>query len=307
MKGKRVIITGGAGFVGSNLVEVLSKNNMVLVLDNMHTGNVINLNGMLGTENVKLVELDSSEIDKCGFTPDVIFHLGMYSSTPMYKENRNLVPQVIDGATQVLEYAKKTNAKVVIASSSSIYNGHPTPQHEGMVPKVTDFYTEARLGVERLAELYGKMYGVNSTCMRFFSIYGPREKSKGRFANLISQFIWDLQDGKNPEVYGDGSQSRDFIYVKDVVDALVTAAESNKTGIYNVGTGKSYTINEMLQKLGEQMGREVRPKYIATPFSNYVMHTCADMTKTKNELGFVAKHSLDEGIKLTIEHNLKEK
>ncbi len=306
LKGKKIIITGGAGFVGSNVVEELAKDNQVLVLDNLHTGNVLNIDAFLKNEKVTFKQLDVSDIAKCAFVPDVIFHLGMYSSTPMYKEDRNLVHKVIDGAIQVLEFAKDTKARVVIASSSSVYNGHPVPQKEDMVPKVTDFYTEARYEVERLAELYNKIFGVGTICMRFFSVYGPREKSKGRFANLISQFIWDLQDGKDPVIYGDGQQTRDFIYVKDIVAALVTAAESDKTGVYNVGTGKSHTINEMLKKLGEQMGKKVTPKYIETPFSNYVMHTCADMSKTKRELGFVAEHSLDEGIKITIEHNLKQ-
>lgn len=307
MKNKRVIITGGAGFVGSNLVEELAAGNQVLVLDNLHTGNVLNIDRFLGKDNVKFAELDVEKISETDFDPDVIFHLGMYSSTPMYKEDRNLVHKVIDGAIQVFEFAKEKNAKVVIASSSSIYNGYAVPQNEDMVPKVTDFYTEARYEVERLAELYNKMFGVKTICMRFFSVYGPWEKSKGKYANLISQFIWDLQDGKDPVVYGDGKQTRDFIYVKDVVDALVIAAGSDKTGVYNVGTGKSYTINEMLKKLGEQMGRKVTPKYVETPFSNYVMHTCADMSKTVRDLGFVATHSLDDGIKLTIAHNIQSR
>lgn len=308
MKGKRVIITGGAGFVGSNLVEELVENNSVMVLDNLHTGNVLNIDSFLEHKNFKFAKLDANEINKSGFVPNVIFHVGMYSSTPMYKEDRNLVYRVVDDAIQVFEYAKMTGAKVVIASSSSIYNGHSTPQHEEMVPKVTDFYTEARLAVERLAELYTNMYNVPTTCMRFFSVYGPREKSKGKYANLISQFIWDMMDGKNPVVYGDGGQTRDFIYVKDVVDALIKAAESDKTGVYNVGTGKSYTINEMILKVAKELGREkVEPQYIQMPVSNYVMHTQADMTKTKRDLGFEAKHSLDDGIRLTIEYNRQKR
>jgi len=189
MKGRRILITGVAGFVGSNLVEELSRDNSILVMDNMHTGLVSNLDGFM--DRIELRVLDTEDIFEVDFTPDVIFHLGMYSSTPMYRENRSLVHKVVDGTMKVMEFAKKNNSRVVAASSSSIYNGHPTPQREDMVPMVTDFYTEARLSAERLTTLYTKMFGLKATCLRFFSVYGPRERSKGPYANLVSQFIWD--------------------------------------------------------------------------------------------------------------------
>ena len=211
MQGKKVLITGGAGFVGSNLVGELAGQNKILVLDNMHTGVVTNIDQFM--DRIELRTLDTEDIFQVDFVPDVIFHLGMYSSTPMYKENRNLVHKVVDGIIQVLEFAKRHNASVVLASSSSIYNGHPVPQSEDMVPMITDFYTEARLYAERLAELYTKMFGLKTVCLRFFSVYGPGERSKGRYANLVSQFMWDLDEGRNPVIYGDGSQTRDFVYV----------------------------------------------------------------------------------------------
>jgi UDP-glucose 4-epimerase len=231
----------------------------------------------------------------------------MYSSTPMYKENRNLVHKVVDGTMKVLEFAKRNNSRVVVASSSSVYNGHPTPQSEDMVPMITDFYTEARLSAERLTVLYTKMFGLEATCLRFFSVYGPRERSKGTYANLVSQFIWDLQEGRAPVIYGDGTQTRDYVYVKDVVDACVKAAESAKTGIYNVGTGKSYSVNQMVGKVMDRIGIHLEPSYVPMPVKNYVMHTLADTSKAKRELGFEAKYTLDDGLKLMLsDKNLKE-
>ena len=294
MQGKRVLITGGAGFVGSNLVGELVGQNKVLVLDNMHTGVVTNIDQYL--DRIELRTLDTEDIFQVDFVPDVIFHLGMYSSTPMYKENRNLVHKVVDGTIQVLEFAKRHGAKVVLASSSSIYNGHPVPQHEDMVPKVTDFYTEARLYAERLTELYTKMFGLRAVCLRFFSVYGPGERSKGRFANLVSQFMWDLEEGRNPVIYGDGTQTRDFVYVKDVVRACVLGAESDKDGIFNVGTGKSHTINDMLERVMAHVGKRLEPVHVDVPVSNYVMFTQADTKKAKQQLGFTAKFTLDEGL-----------
>ena len=294
MQGKRVLITGGAGFVGSNLVGELVGQNKVLVLDNMHTGVVTNIDQYL--DRIELRTLDTEDIFQVDFVPDVIFHLGMYSSTPMYKENRNLVHKVVDGTIQVLEFAKRHGAKVVLASSSSIYNGHPVPQHEDMVPKVTDFYTEARLYAERLTELYTKMFSLQAVCLRFFSVYGPGERSKGRYANLVSQFMWDIEEGRNPVIYGDGTQTRDFVYVKDVVRACVLGAESDKDGIFNVGTGKSHTINDMLERVMAHVGKRLEPVHVDVPVSNYVMFTQADTKKAKQQLGFAAKFTLDEGL-----------
>jgi len=298
VEGKNVLITGGAGFVGSNLVGKLVGDNRIVVLDNMQTGVVTNIDQFL--DKIELRALDAEDIFQVDFEPDIIFHLGMYSSTPMYKENRNLVHKVVDGTINVLEFAKKYEAKVVLASSSSIYNGHPTPQREDMVPMVTDFYTEARLYAERLCELYTKMFGLKTTCLRFFSVYGPGEKSKGKYANLVSQFIWDLQEGRRPVIYGDGSQTRDFIYVKDVVDACILAAQSDKSGVYNVGTGVSYSIQEMLGKVMNVLGKNMEPVHVAFPVSNYVMHTLADTSKAERELGFSANCSLDDGLRLML-------
>lgn len=297
-----VLVTGGAGFIGTNLIKELVGNNKVFVIDNLNTGNVINIEPI--REKIEFQALDAEDIFQVDFIPHVIFHLGMYSSTPMYKENRNLVRKVVDGMIQVLEFAKRHNSKVVLASSSSIYNGHGVPQHEEMVPVVTDFYTEARLYAERLTELYTKMFGLRTVCLRFFSVYGPGERSKGRYANLVSQFMWDLQEGRGPVIYGDGTQTRDFIYVKDVVDACVTAAKSDKEGIYNVGTGTSYSINEMTEKLMKELGKRIEPTHVEIPVNNYVMHTRADTTKAETALGFKAKYSLDDGIREIISEQI---
>jgi len=299
MKGKRVLVTGGAGFVGSNLVEELSRDNSILVMDNLHTGLVSNLNGFM--DRIELRVLDTEDIFEIDYSPDVIFHLGMYSSTPMYRENRSLVHKVVDGTMKVMEFAKRAGARVVVASSSSIYNGQPTPQREDMVPLITDFYTEARLSAERLTTLYAKMFGLKATCLRFFSVYGPREWSKGRYANLVSQYIWDLRAGRNPIVYGDGTQTRDYVYVKDVVDACVKATESSNIGTYNVGTGRCYSVNQMLDKVMGTVGIHLEPRFVPVPIDNYVMHTLADTTKAERELGFKAKHTLDEGLRLMVE------
>jgi UDP-glucose 4-epimerase len=300
ISGKNIIVTGGSGFIGSNLVERLCKDNKVHVIDNMHTGSKKNLYEAMKSGNVTLHESDVKNIGKLGIHADLIFHLGMYSASPMYRENPHLVSEVVDGMISVLEYAKANKVQVVLASTSSIYNGINPPHKEDIVPKVTDYYTEARIAAERLSELYSKLHGVNVAAMRFFSIYGRHEESKKGYANLITQFIWAMRKGESPVIYGDGKQKRDFVYVSDVVEALIKGTAVKGFLVINVGTGKNYTINEMVEKINSALGTNVPPKYIAMPVSNYVMETLADTTKAERLIGFKASVSLDDGIRRII-------
>lgn len=300
IKGKEIIVTGGSGFIGSNLVERLCKDNKVHVIDNMHTGSKENLKDANKSANVILHEADVKKINSLGINADFIFHLGMYSASPMYRKNPHLVSEVVDGMISVLEYAKEHKAQLVFASTSSIYNGINPPHKEDIVPKVTDYYTEARIATERLSELYSKLHGVNVAAMRFFSIYGRHEESKNGYANLVTQFIWEMKKGESPVIYGDGKQKRDFVYVSDVVEALIRGTVIRGFEVINVGTGKNYTINEMVEKINSALHTNVHPKYIAMPVSNYVMETLADTTKAERLIGFKATVSLDEGIKRII-------
>ena len=292
----RILVTGGAGFIGSNLVDALADNNEVTVVDNLHTGVVANV-----PKKAKFIEADVKALSSPrfrGYAPDVIYHIGIYSSTPMYRDNRALVGEVVDGMISVMEFAKNVSARVVIASSSSIYNGYNPPHCEDMVPLVTDYYTEARIAVERLAALYGQMYGVDAACLRFFSVYGHKEEHKKQYANLVSQFLWALRKKEAPVIYGDGSQTRDFTYVDDVVTALQKAV--GRRGNYNVGTGMNYSVSGMLEKLCTALDVSIKPVYVANPLKNYVECTQADTTKSERELGFKARYTLDEGIQKLI-------
>lgn len=296
IKDKEIIVTGGAGFIGSNLVEALAKKNKVTVIDNMHTGSEANLRHALKLKNVKLIKKDVKEIGDLDVKADVIFHLGMYSSTPMYRDDNYKVGGVVAGAISVFRYAVKNSSHVVFASSSSIYNGHKPPHREDMKPLVTDFYTEGRIYVERLAELYSRLYGINAIGLRLFSVYGPHEESKGSYANLVSQFIWAVREGRQPVIYGNGNQSRDFTYVDDVVEAFKCGASVKGFGIFNVGTGKSYTLNELIVILGRHFGKKIVAEKVENKMKNYVMHTNADTSKARKILGFKAECSLDQGI-----------
>jgi UDP-glucose 4-epimerase len=296
----RILVTGALGFIGSNIVEQLVREgHEVVALDNQHTGNEQNIQEV--KEKVTLVEGNAGDIKNMEEKFDVIFHQGIYSSSPMYQENPHLVSSVIEDWISILEYAKKNKTKVVWASTSSVYSSQEPPHHEDMEVKITGFYSEARYAMERLSKLYSN--DVSVIGLRYFSVYGPHEKSKGKYANLISQFLWALQKDETPVVYGDGSQTRDFTYVDDVVAANALAMKRDlKFGIFNVGTGKSITINEMIDLLNKKLGKDIKPKYIENPITNYVQHTLADTTKAEKELGFKAKISLEQGIDKLIEY-----
>lgn len=289
----KILVTGGAGFIGSNLVETLVKDHDVTVLDNFHTGSRDNLAKV--KSDIQIIEGSCNDARSLHLDPDIIFHLGIPSSSPMYKDNPFLVGEAINGMIAIMELAKKSESqKVVFASSSSLYNGVPTPHREDATVMVTDYYTEARFAIERIAELYYKLFDVEYAAMRFFSVYGPHEEAKGKFANIISQFMWEMKKGNTPAIYGDGTQTRDFIFVGDVVEALIIASKTG-TGIFNVGTGTSFSFNDVVDILNTKLGCEIDPIHLENPIKNYVMHTLADTAKMAG-LGFKSKYSIEKGI-----------
>lgn len=289
------IVTGGAGFIGSNLVEELAKRGNVLVFDNLHTGSRENLDH--GNPAISFSQGDSKDISKIDTSPDTIYHLGIYSASPMYRDNPMLVGEVINGMISVMELARKSDSNVVFASTSSIYNGIKPPHKENVIPGVTDYYTEARIGVERISELYNKLYGINVAAMRFFSVYGYHEDSKMNYANLATQFYKSMKKGERPVIYGDGTQRRDFVFVTDVVRALILASGVKGYDVFNVGSGKNYSLLELVEKINNLLGKSINPEFVEMPVKNYVMETLADTSKAEKVLGFKAEVSLDEGLK----------
>ena len=302
----KTLVTGGAGFIGSNLVEALVDDYEVTVLDNLHTGNMDNLK--LVQKDVKFIKGSCNDCLDLGIEQhEIIFHLGIPSSSPMYKKDPFLVGEAINGMVAIMELARKSETKkVVFASSSSLYNGVPTPHREDAVIPVKDYYTEARLAIERVAELYYQLYGIDYAGLRFFSVYGPHEEAKGPYANMISQFLWTMREGKAPIIFGDGTQTRDFTFVQDVTTAMVMAAGKG-TGVFNLGTGKSYSFNYVVDLLNEKLGTNLKPVFKENPIKNYVKDTLADTSKIKEHLGFEAKWSLEEGTEEIIRQASQEK
>lgn len=296
-----VLVTGGAGFIGSNLVEALvERDEEITVLDNLSTGTEENLEkvrsqiSFIKSSCADIPELDLGEID-------LIFHIGIPSSSPMYRNDPLLVGDAINEFIKVMELASQTGSKVVYASSSSMYGQCEPPHQEDMEVEAFDFYTEARLVMERIAKVYLEFQDVNSVGLRFFSVYGPHEKAKGKYANIISQFYWKMKKDEKPVIYGDGKQTRDFTHVSDIVDACLKAAAKNLDyEIINVGTGKETSFNQIVKILNEKLGKSIKPEYTENPIKNYVYRTCADISKAKDLLDYEPSVSLDEGIEKKI-------
>ena len=301
-----IVVTGGAGFIGSNLVErLLEENHKITVIDNMHSGSAKNLNGTRNRIQLcinscgDILSLANSSANITNV--DIIFHLGIPSSSPMYKDNPKLVGSAVSDTISVFEHAKRTNAKVIFASSSSLYNGLKPPHMEDMEIQITDYYTEARLYIERIAKLYNMLHGVKSVGIRFFSVYGPHEEAKGKYANMVSQFLWDMIKDKSPIIYGDGKQTRDFTYISDIIDALTMFMDEEfEFDIYNAGSGVSYSFNDLVDMLNVKLNKNIEPTYIKMPMNNYVADTLSDLTKIM-KLGYTPKYSLDQGIDKTIQ------
>ena len=298
IENKKVIVTGGTGFIGSNLVDRLAEKNEVVVIDNFHTGDQKNIESLLKNNKVQLKTMDVKNIHQLDFKADYVFHMGIYSASPMYRNDPFLVSEVVSGMISVLEYAKKNKSKVVFASTSSIYNGIKPPHREDIIPLITDYYTEARIAAERISELYSKLENVDVQAIRFFSVYGPHEEAKKNYANLVTQFYWNIKNNELPVIYGDGTQRRDFIHVSDLVEIILRASQLKGFNVINGGTGKNYSLNEMLTMLNKQLGTNVKPTFIKMPISNYVMETLADTTNLKEKLSYTPKITLEEGIKL---------
>ena len=298
----KILVTGGAGFIGSNLVhDLVEEGHEIIVVDNLSTGSLNNISDII--EKIKFIEISCSEVLKIKELEglDEIYHYGIPSTTQLYRDNRSLVGHAVNEFIEILELAKREKCKVIYASSSSVYNGNTPPFHEEMIVHIKDFYTEARYLMERVAKIYYDFYGVCSIGFRFFSVYGPREEAKKTFANLISQFMWDLKAGRPPLIYGDGTQTRDFTFVDDINNGFKLGMKNEiDCDVFNLGTGDCYSLNELVDILNEILEIDIKPVYKENPIQNYVNATLADTSKAKEHLDFEAVITLRDGIKKII-------
>lgn len=303
------MITGGCGFIGSNLAKSLDRDgHNITIFDNFYYGSnkqLPNIGDKLRHNVYKIdVRNDSTKVEYEleRNPPNIIFHLAALSSAPQCTQApKDAIDVNVRGFQNILEAAWYYKVKkVVYASTSSMYQGHSLPWNEEMCIRPKTVYEASFHDREALAFAYFHEFGVKSVGLRFFSVYGPGEQHKGKYANNISQFLWDMKEDKSPVLYGDGKQTRDFVYVDDVVNALKLAAFSEHQlldcNIINVGTGISTSFNDIIKMLNEKLGKNIKPEYRSNPVNNYVRFTRADINKAKHLLYWEPKVSLSEGI-----------
>ncbi|MCW1296180.1 MAG: SDR family oxidoreductase [Candidatus Parvarchaeota archaeon] len=301
----KILVTGGAGFIGSHLVnELLDQEYEVVVLDNLSTGRIQNIKPFLN--KIKFLKKDVRKIKFKKIFKDIkyIFHLAANPFVPdsINKPIETCLINVI-GTLNILEMAKKFDVeKVIFASSSSVY-GYVTkdklPLKEETTPNPISPYALWKLHGEQLCQFYKKFYGINSVCLRYFNVYGPNQYPDRKCAAVIPIFIKKILHNKHPIIYGDGSQSRDFVFVKDVVQANILAMKA-EDGVYNVGSGKSTTINELINKINEILGKNIKPMHTKERVGD-ILHSCADLSKAKRELNYTPEYTLEEGLRITID------
>ncbi|MBW2979905.1 SDR family oxidoreductase [Candidatus Woesearchaeota archaeon] len=303
----RFLVTGGAGFIGSNIVEgLLSKGYQVKIIDNLSTGNLKNLSGML--DKIEFIEGDIGDLKllKESFKDvDFVLHQAALRSVPRsIKEPIKTNEVNANGTLKVLVAARDAGVKrVVYASSSSVYGDCKSlPNMESMEAKPISPYAISKLVGEHYCRLFYDTYGLETVSLRYFGVFGPRQDPDSQYSSVIPLFIKAFMHGKKPAIFGDGKQTRDFTFVKNVVGANILACSSkNACGkVFNIACNKSTNLIELIVKIGKIFGREIKPTY-TRPREGDVKHTLADISLAGKILGYKPTHSIDEGLKLTVD------
>jgi len=301
----KLVITGGAGFIGSNLAEELSKgkDNEVIIVDDLSTGKMENLRKFNQTINFVRGSITDLNLLKRTFKDtDYVFHQAAIPSVPrsikdpIASNNAN-----VNGTLNVLVAANDCGVKkVVYASSSSVYGDTPElPKRERMTPNPLSPYAVTKLLGEYYCKVFTEVYGLKTVSLRYFNVYGPRQDPYSDYAAVIPRFINRVLENKPPVIYGDGEQTRDFTFVKDVVKANVLAAESDANGVYNIAYGNRVRINELANMIMKLMGKNLKPIHDA-PREGDVKHSLGGIAWAKKNLGYEPRYSLEEGLRETI-------
>jgi UDP-glucose 4-epimerase len=298
---QKVLITGGAGFIGCNTARYLQRKGYeVLAVDDLSLGRAENL-----PADVTLIQGDVADAATWRRVPavDAIVHLAGASSAPMFPDN---LPACFEnnviGFIRVMDFARACGVRTVVyASTSSIYGNVEPPLREDGLIELPNFYAVSKYCMEQIARMYHVQYDLDVVGLRFMSVYGPRERHKQNFANLVSQFIWEIEAGRAPVVYGDGEQTRDFTNVSDIAQAIWRVIDHPVplgSTVFNVGTGTSIPVNELIALLAELMDRPVRPERIPNPVkTGYVRQQICNIDRIRRVLAFEPTVTIREGVR----------
>ncbi len=301
------LITGGAGFIGSHLVrELLARGCAVRVFDNFSTGKEENLAEIV--ERIEVIQgdvCDPNAVAAAMAGRSHVFHLAAISSVPQSVDQPlPTFDNNLGGTYNVLEAARHAGVeRVVFISSASVYGAAArVPFRESMRLQGSSPYATSKLIGEQLCNLYYRLYGLEVVALRLFSVYGPRQNPQSQYSNVIPAFATRVLAGQTPTVYGDGKQTRDFVYVGDIVRGMAEAAERKSVvgEVINIGTGKQTSVIDLLAQIQRQLGTAI-PYQLEPKKAGDDPRTCADPSKAKSLLGFRSFTRLDKGLKITLE------
>jgi nucleoside-diphosphate-sugar epimerase len=302
------LVTGGAGFIGSHIAaELARKGARIRVIDDLSTGHLENLEEIGGDIDFVNASLADEEATKRALEDvELVFHQAAIPSVPRSVDNpRETHVACVDGTFTLLAAARERGVKrVVYAASSSAYGDQPTlPKKEDMRPEPLSPYAVAKLVGEYYCQVFNRVYGLETVCLRYFNVFGPRQDPSSQYSGVISRFISALLGNGRPVIYGDGEQSRDFTYVGNAVEANMRAAETT-TGIghvINVANGERTTLNELLGVLKNITGRnDTQAEYKPARVGD-VRHSLADITQARQLLGYEPRVGLEEGLRFTMD------
>ena len=296
---KHVVITGGAGFVGSNLVHEVAKRYPeaeITVVDDFRSGHFKNLEGFKG--DVIAAELSSFNPKHYfgGHKIDLVFHLASITDTTDHHQFRQVHDNVESWRT-LLDYFSGRKTRLVYASSAATYGIAAGVNKVDQPPKPANVYAFAKVQLDNLARRWARENASQIVVgLRYFNVYGPREAHKGAAASMMLQLAQQMRRGEHPRIFRDGEQIRDFVYVKDIVNCTLLAARARASGIYNAGSGVPRSFNDIVANLNRVLGTDLPPFYIDNPHVHYQPHTEADLTETTRALRYKPKYTLETGI-----------
>lgn len=313
----RYLVTGGAGFIGSHIVERLLKNNeQVVVLDDFSSGKEENLSFVskyvTSNDNYFLIRGDIRDyktcLDACS-NIDIIFHQAALRSVPKSMDNPYEFNDVnINGTLNMLTASRENHVKrLVFASSSSVYGDTDKfPEKEDEYPKLISPYALTKLAGEYYLRVFSENYSLETVALRYFNVFGPRQALDDEYAVVIPKFIYSILNDQKPPIYGNGLQSRDFTYVDNIVEANILASKADGVSgqVFNVANGRTHSISELVELLNKITGKNVSPEFQPVRPGD-VFKTEADISKTRRYLGYNPGCNFKEGLKNTVEYTIR--
>jgi nucleoside-diphosphate-sugar epimerase len=304
----RYLVTGGAGFIGSNTVdELVRRGDSVVVLDDLSSGKEDNLAEIRNKITfIKGSITDIEVVRKAMHDAEYVIHLAARTSVPRSVKDPIETNRInIDGTLNVLVAAKELKVKrIVFAASSSAYGETPTlPKVETMQPVPISPYGVTKYVGELYAQTFGRCYGLENVCLRYFNIFGPRQDPSSPYSGVLAKFCTAFLEETEPVIFGDGEQSRDFTYVENAVQANLLACEAPSAAsgkVFNVGTGGRFTLNQTVQLLGKISGKPLKPKYEPSRDGD-IRDSQADITQARQYLSYDPPVNFEEGLQRTFE------